>query len=293
MQSPLSSPVPIGRAAILGAANALHMVGTETQSPARLITMLCDDDMSADELAAKIEAHPVLSVRVLKVANSSYYGQVKTVSTVKRALLLLGSNAVRGIAAAACVGQVVPRRVVALPDMSAFMKHSLATAIACEMLAMRVHPVLASDAFIAGLLHNLGTLIQATLDPVGLAAIIRARSADPSLDIRSLELQLAKLTHEDCAAVLFDAWCLPDSLVSSAQHHHDPSRAPEAHRSLAGLVAAGGSVALGCGHTYSLEPTARACDAQAMSSFGMQSQDFEAVSRELPGRVELFRQSLG
>jgi two-component system cell cycle response regulator len=196
---------PIGRTAILEAAAALRMAEAGTSSPARLISLLCDERLSADELTAKIEAHPVLSARVLQVANSAYYGQVRSVGTIKRALQLLGVNAVRGIAAAAFIDQVIPRRVASLPDTHALLRHSLATANACEMLATRVHPPSAPDAFIAGLLHNLGTVVQASLEPAGTAAIIAARGSDPLGSIRSLEKQHCQLHHEVCGAVLFDS----------------------------------------------------------------------------------------
>src|SRR3569833_3221540 len=91
------------RAAILAAANSLQLGGSGRNSPARLIGQLCDEHLTADELVARIEAHPVLCARVLKVANSPYYGQSGSVVTIKRAQLLLGVNAVREVATAACI----------------------------------------------------------------------------------------------------------------------------------------------------------------------------------------------
>ena len=282
----------MGRPAILEAAAALHMAEAGTTSPARLITLLCDESLSADQLAAKIEAHPVLTARVLQVANSPYYGQVRSVGTIKRAVQLLGVNAIRGVAAAAFIDQLIPRRVAALPDLPALLRHSLATAIACERLVTHAQPLLAPDAFIAGLIHNLGTVIQASLDPAGTAAMIAARSLDPCGAVRALEQQYCQYHHEICGAVLFDAWQLPDALVSAAMHHHEPDAAPAAQRRLVSLVWASAHVALSCGNTFSLEPAVTPLDYPKMLALGLRQPDIERVAAELPSRVELLSRAL-
>jgi HD-like signal output (HDOD) protein len=292
MRPSQSANGPIGPAAIREAAAALCMAEAGTSSSARLITLLCNERLSGDELAGKIEAHPVLSARVLQVANSPYYGQVKSVGTIKRALQLLGVNAIRGIAAAAFIDQVIPRRIATLPDTPSLLRHSLATAIACEMLATRVDPLLAPEAFIAGLIHNLGTVIQASLDPAGTAALIAARGADPCGAIRSLEQEHCQLHHEACGAILFDAWQLPDSLVSVALHHHEPNDAPDPHRPLVGLVWVGASLALSCANTFSLEPAIGALDYAKILALGLRKDHIEATADELPERVELLSRAL-
>jgi HD-like signal output (HDOD) protein len=268
------------------------MAEAGTSSSARLISLLCNERLSGNELAGKIEAHPVLSARVLQVANSPYYGQVKSVATIKRALQLLGLNAIRGIAAAAFIDQVIPRRIATLPDTPSLLRHSLATAIACEMLAKWLDPLLGAEVFIAGLIHNLGTVIQASLDPTGTAALIAARAADPCGAIRSLELEHCQLYHEACGAILFDAWQLPDSLVSVAMHHHEPNDAPEPHRALVGLVWVGASLALSCANTFSLEPAIGALDYSKILALGLRKDHIDAVADELPERVELLSRAL-
>jgi HD-like signal output (HDOD) protein len=280
------------RAAILEAANALHMESSGRNSPARLISQLCDERLTAEELVARIEAHPVLCARVLKVANSPYYGQGGSVATVKRALLLLGLNAVRGITAAACIRQVMPHRMGVIPDLPAIMKHSLATAVACDMLATAALPNLASDAFIAGLIHNLGTVVQASLNPTGTAALIATRLKDATGDLRTVELQHCQPGHEECAAVLFDAWGLPDALVISAQHHHAPEQAPESHRLLTQLVWAGGHLALSCRTLYAFEPVVPVRDDARLLALGLLPKHLDAVTGELAQRVDFLNRSL-
>lgn len=281
------------RQRILEAATTLQMTNAGPDSPASLLTVLCDDNVGADEVASRIEAQPLLSARVLQVANSPYYGQAKTVANIRRALMLLGNNAVRGIAAAACVNQVMPHRSTCLPDIAALLRHSLATAIAGEMLATMTHPQLARDAFLAGLLHNLGIVLQSSVDPAGTIALIAARKTQPTEPIRALEQQCSLLAHEECAGVLFDAWQLPDCFVESARHHHVLGESQPTNRILANLVWASANLALSCGNTYSLEPAAPETDYVGLSELGLYERHIETVKFELPQRVALLSGALG
>jgi len=92
--------------------------------------------------------------------------------------------------------------------------------------------------------------------------------------------------------VLFDAWHLPDSLVSVAMHHHGPDDAPDIHRRLVGLVWVGANVALACANTFSLEPAIGALDYAKILAVGLRKDQIDAVADELPERVEQLSRAL-
>ena len=98
-------------------------------------------------------------------------------------------------------------------DLDALLHHSYATAAAAESLARVQHSALAAEAFIAGLLHNLGILVQVHLDSAGVQAMIEQRQTGDARDVRALEAEYAIVGHEACVAVIFDAWQLPQSLI--------------------------------------------------------------------------------
>jgi HD-like signal output (HDOD) protein len=280
----------IGTAQILRAAASIGVLGASVDSGPRLIAGLCNPQVGAREVAALIQTEPAMYVRVLRVANSPFYGHARSVTTIERALVLLGFDAVRGIAAAVCLDRTMTRESKgALVDVKALLRHSLATAAAAEWLARLRHRALASHAFIGGLLHNLGILVQVHLDPLGIQAIIDARRSDAARDIRLLESELAAVRHEECAATIFAAWQLPDSLVAAAQHHHDPMVAPGAHRELAALINLGANLALACGNTFTLElaPTER--NLPAMILLGISAEDLDRAATELPERFDVLR----
>ncbi len=211
---------------------------------------------------------------------------------MERALLRLGLDAVRGIAAVTCLDRTMVRSNGCLVDMKVLVQHSLVTAAAAESLARIQRRSLAPAAFIAGLLHNLGVAVQIHLDTPGINAMIAARQTDATRDIRLLELECAAVGHEECVAVMFEAWQLPDSLVAAARHRHDPMEAPEAHRELASLVNLGANLALACGSTFMLEPAAVECNALAMTQAGIGEVDLNGVAAALPEHLAELRRAL-
>lgn len=280
---------------VLEAAGSLRLMGLNASASSRLITLLCDETVSADELSLRIEREPVLSARVLRVANSPFYGQQRSVTTLRRAVLVLGLKALRGIAAAACIDQVVPSRVAVLPDASSWLQHSLATALASEMLAARILPEMSSSAFITGLLQNLGVLIQTVLAPQGIASMISTRRGNVHAGIRTLERQHEVPAHERLIGLVLEEWRLPPAMVAAAMHHHHPAEAPEDYRLLARLVGTGAQLAVLCGNTYCLEPAPAGLEAENLANGLLlpPAHELPAFRDELQRRVNHLVAALG
>lgn len=288
------APKPtIDRARMVRAANALGVFGTGSHSGPRLMAALCNPALNAHEIASLVAQEPALYARVLRVANSAYYGQSRAIATVERALVLLGLDAVRGIAAAVCLDRAMPRGTEhAIVDMSGLVEHSLATAAAADALARVRHAALASNAFIAGLLHNLGIPAQLHLDPSGVKAMLELRRTEGTRDMRAVESQCCAVGHEECIAVIFEDWKLPESIIASIRHHHDPQGAPEPERALASLINLGANMALAVGCTFALEPAPTARNTAAMDFLGVSDQQLDDVCSALPERVAQLSQAL-
>lgn len=274
---------------ILAAATSLGVLGGGPQSTAKVLAMMCNSEITSREVQKVFEGQPALAARVLRVANSPYYGQARTVTTVSRAITLLGLNAVRGIAAAACMERAVGSvGKVGLVDTDALLMHSLATAVSAEVLAAMRHPELVSEAFIAGLLHNLGVAVQLRVDASGIESMLQALTLDASRGIRSLEADHAALFHEECVAVIFEAWQLPSLLIEAVRHHHDPTNAPPMHRDLASLINVGSHLARLCGHSFSLEPAGN--DSLApVETWGLSPEDLAQVMPAIQTRIQQIR----
>jgi len=257
--------VSVNTAAILRAASITGVMGGATDRAPLLLAALCDSEISAAAVAALIGQDPALSLRVLRVANSAYYGQSRSIGSIDRALSLLGLDSVRGIAAAACLDRVlIVGASTAAADLKGMMHHSRAAATAAEALARIRHRARTADAFITGLLHDVGTVVQLHLDV----------AAPPEF-----------ICHEECGAVIFAAWNLPEPLIVATRYHHRPLEAPPIHRDLAALVHLGASLALAGGYTFVLEPTSTPLDPAAIAQLGLEDDEIAAVAAALPERV--------
>src|ERR1700722_54235 len=293
MESKTRTKPPVDRPQIPKPAASLGVLGTGTNGAPRIMAALCNPEVSPRQVAALVGKEPALYARVLRVANSPYYGQSRSITTIDRALVVLGVDAVRGIAAAACLDRSLPRRGEdSVVDMNSVIQHSIATAASAESLARIRRPALAAEAFIAGLLHNLGIVVQLQLDAPGLQTMIKLREAGDVRDMRALELDCVVIGHEECVGVIFEAWQLPESLIAAARDHHDPMGAAQPHRELAALINLGANLGLAGGSTFGLEPSQVARNASAMASLELDDDQLDGIAVDMPARVAALRSAL-
>lgn len=280
--------------AILRAAGNLGFVGSGSATAGRLLAALCSPAISFDELSKLLNSEPALVVRVLRVANSAFYGVSRSINTIDRALMVLGFDSVRAVAAAACLDRGLARATQdAALDHHAMVRHSLTTAVAAESIAKLVQRDMVGDAFVAGLLHNLGLPIQAVLDPAGLRTLAAALRTGDTGDFRQLERSTVRVPHEECAAVVFEQWQLPDSLVEVARWHHAPLFAPAPHKWLAAVLGLALGLTAEVGHGFELEPAPSTRDPDLMYFVGVTNENLDAISDELVKRSALLRLATG
>jgi len=247
--------MPITEADIVRAASSLGVIAGGANTAHRILATLCDASLDARQIAEVIQREPALAARVLKVANSAFYGSSRNVGTLDRALMLLGLDSVRGIAAAACLDRSVARRSQQAPiDPRALALHSVASAFAAESLTRQCGRANPTEAFMAALLHDFGVPVQERVDSSGVLKLLEAVARDPDAQIGALEAQLVQVGHGRCAEVVFENWRLPQSIVVAAKHHDDPAQAPGPVRELTTLVHLGVQLALEAGFTHPLEP---------------------------------------
>jgi HD-like signal output (HDOD) protein len=283
----------ISKEDIIKAAGAPGALGAGANSARRVLGVLYKPDVSARDVGTVVSQAPGLTANVLRVANSAYYAQSHSVSTIERAVALLGLDMVRTIAAAACMRDSVMRSTPpSIYDNAALIQHSVATALATDALSRIIHPPLAAEAFVAGLLHDLGIAVQARLCPDGMAAIVQAIAADPTQAVESLEADLVTVGHARCAAVVFDEWKLPTTLIAAVKHHHDPEAAPEQHQRLTALVHLGNHVSLTSGYGFPGERMSAGLQTQSLATLGLTPADIDTVAAALPEQLSIWQRAL-
>lgn len=273
---------------IVRAATSLGVIGGDTHAAHRILATLCDPTLDARQVSDIIQREPGLSARVLKVANSAFYGSPRNISTLDRALVLLGLDAVRGIAAAACLNRSVARGAKAKINPQALAHHCVGSAFAAEALSRRSGRSAPAEAFMAALLHDFGIPIQERLDPEGVERLVEALKTNPDTQPESLESSLVKVTHTHCAQIVFEHWSIPAAIVQAVRHHGDPAQAPGPARELATLVHLGLQCAVEAGFTHPLQPGPMHIErAPLLRSLGLDEEAIAPIVATLPERVLL------
>lgn len=194
----------------------------------RLLQVLAqtDVDIQYQKLRELLRLDPALAVRVLKVANSAFYGS-RSIASIDRALTVLGAVAVAGIALAARFDGSMAPACAQSCQLRHLRRHSLMTAVAAKLLASRNTGVVwdGEGAFVLGLLHDLGWLVHLQLE--------RERALRP--DAAQTPAATTELgEHALLSAALFAHWQLPAQFIDAARDHH--------HLPDAGTPSAGGAL---------------------------------------------------
>ena len=198
--------------------------------------------LSANRSIELIEHDPALAARLLRLANSAFYGVPGRVASIGDAVRMLGLRTVSGVLAAASVHNAIRIESCSGFDFQAYWQHAIACALAARALAP-LAGLDADEAFLAGLMHDIGQLALAAFYPShASAALARAQAND--LSPEHAEQAVLGIAHPQVGALLATHWHFPAPVVRAIAHHHAPEPAGNGQRlSLSGLVQVADAVA--------------------------------------------------
>lgn len=194
---------------------------------ARLIELVDNPKVEAQDLAKLIAEDQALTARLLKVCNSAYYGLRNEVNTVDHAVVMLGFDTVREIALSVSVLQYFRMDPTAGGfDAALFWEHSACTASIARFIARKYRPDLSADAYLGGLLHDLGKLILMQYFPEDFAYCLEEANKAKNF-LYEVEKELLGVDHAQVGIWLALKWKLPSSVCACIAHHHKPWAAEE------------------------------------------------------------------
>jgi HD-like signal output (HDOD) protein len=177
---------------------------------------------SVSEFVEIIQADPALSVRLLQLVNSSFFGSKSRVNSVHQAVTQLGLGLLKGLIASAHVFGALDASRSRVVSLERCQLYSLRVARLARALASS--PEVGEEAFTAGLLHNIGELVLAVERPEEFTTVVQ-RCAETRESQVAVERAVFGVTHPEVGARLLVNWGIPFAIVEVAAFHHEPQRA--------------------------------------------------------------------
>jgi len=239
------------RVAALGGLPTLPAIAAEVLRAAR------DPAATVVDMTARIARDPPLAARVLKVANSASYGMTRTVGSLSVACVLLGMKRIAGIAANASTFRTPLAGAAGAPPREALWEHAAACAAACDLLARRLKLDVVAEAFVTGLIHDIGTTVLDAVLHEDFERILELAAAE-RIPLYEAERRMLGTDHAHIGAWLAEAWNLPPQIASAVAAHHGPPCDPGEAPLAAALQAADAAVrAAGLGFARFSPPPSR------------------------------------
>ncbi len=186
--------------------------------------MISDPRFSMEDMGQVISKDPALSLRLLKVVNSSFYGFSARIDTVSRAISIVGINDLQNLILATAVVDSFSNIPSDLVDMTAFWMRSISCGVIARLLAKKSAILHSERLFLTGLLHDIGSLVlYAKLPSQSLEVLLTA--ANNRYLVADLEQEIIGFTHADIGSELIKAWGLPDSLAEAIRCYLNPEMA--------------------------------------------------------------------
>jgi HD-like signal output (HDOD) protein len=226
---------------VSAAIREISHIATLPEITIKIVELVEDPKSTAQDLHKVISNDPALCSRILKVVNSSFYGLPGQIGSINRAIVMLGLNAVKNIAIAASLAKLF-RGGELTPNFAArdIWTHSNVTAAAAKMLASSLKLGLSDEAFLGGLIHDIGIMVEMQFDRNKLIEAVRKTGPDskgvPAADMLAAETEIFGANHQEFGAGLCEKWKFPKSFAFVTGYHHRPMELPFENRTLASLI---------------------------------------------------------
>ena len=189
----------------------------------RVMQIAGDPTSSASHLAEAICAEPSLAARVLRFANSAYYGMPGEVTTIRASVVLLGTSTVKNLAMiAATRSWFADNGGVSRADAEMMWEHAVATGTTAGSLAGGLPANSENEAFCAGLLHDMGKVVLAVWMGDKYFALIE-RGTSRGIPAYNVERSAFGFDHSETGYALGRKWKLPEKLLLPIRYHHEPN----------------------------------------------------------------------
>ncbi len=201
-----------------------------------LLELLQSDDFETREVVDRIELNPQLTIKILRLANSGFFGLRREVTSVFHAVNLLGKTNLVRLLLSATVGPIISQALEGYKvEEGELWKRAIAVAFAARQYARRLNVDVEDRVFISGLLCDVGKLLTSSWVEKHLKEI-QVAAFEEGCSFEEAEKRCLGVNHAKVGSILLDSWDLPDSLVEVVRWHHEPTKCGAEYRTEAELV---------------------------------------------------------
>lgn len=267
------------------------MIGALPNLPAafeilpQLLALLDDPEADCNDLAEIIRIDPSLTAAVLRVSNSARYRGGEKTASLSDGISRLGLHEVYRLVLAIVTAPEFKGTDAAVFGRVDLWRHSLATAVASQVLSERVNKEHTEVVFSAGLLHDIGKTILVRAAREQYVDLLQ-RCADHNGSVVDAERDFFATDHAEVAERLLTGWKFPERIAAAVAGHHHPQTVAQENRMVAALVYAGNIIAYRLGVANGYPPYVAAPDRDMLLMLGLRAENLGDYDEEILERLQ-------
>ena len=254
------------------------------QSITQILELTRNPKSSVQDLAKVLERDPKLATNILRRANISYYGFSREISTISHAIVCLGLDAVKSIALNSSAQEMLNDEISAYAlEKGMLWQYSICCATCARIIAKRIRFKESEEAYIAGLLLDIGKIILSSYAEEYFIQIVE-KSKSNRVPFDRAEQEVLGFDHTQIGGRIIKKWNLPRSLVEAVKYHHRPDQA-KTHKKLTYIVHLADAISCMLGIGLGCDSLMYVFEENALDILGLRDEDIESIMCELTDKI--------
>ena len=250
----------------------------------KIISLTEDPDSTVEDMEREILKDQILTTKILRLANSAYYGYARKISTISQATVLLGFQAIKSIALASTVSHYLTSELKGYSlEKNQLWTQSQTCGIISRYLAKHIHYPNPEEAYIAGLLRDIGkTILNQHMEKEYMEVL--SKIENEGLSFLEAEKEVLGFNHAQIGEKVAVKWNLPPDLVDAIGHHHTPETS-NANLKLVSIVHIADAITMMMGVGLGLDGLAYNLSPIAIETLGLDEEEFHNIMSQVADLV--------
>lgn len=261
-------------------------LGSLPEVTAKIVQVVEDPRTTAKEMQEVVQGDPALAAKILKIVNSAFYGLPSQVASLERAILMLGLTSVKNLALATSLSQFVKAGPISEHFQARDLwRHCIAVGVGARELAKLAHAPQPDEAFVAGLVHDMGLIVAQQVFPDRLRTVAETCHAQPQ-NFCALEQQVVGVDHQLLGAALATRWKFPPGLRAAIGYHHEPRMLQPEHQRTAATIYVADTLCCQAQHGFWLTAQQQEISDEVLGMAGLKRALLAPVQEALPQQID-------